>query len=812
MLIEEQISERRLRARKEKFQIQSPPGRAIFGDYQVFSAASKRKYRVALRGLGLFDNYCACPDFAANTLGTCKHIEAVLLHARGRFGKKIEQTRYRRTHTTIYLDYGETLSVKLALPARVSAELAALCEEFFDAKGFLRADQMARFASAIGRFRSLDEKVVIYSDALDWIERELESAEGLTFESQQMRLLDRAELPLDKLLKIPLYPFQMRGALFAACRGRTVLADDMGLGKTIQAIGAAELLAQRRGISRALVICPASVKHQWLAEIARFSNLTAAVIDGLPEKRKTLYASPAFFKIVNYELVLRDLDYVAGMAPDLIILDEAQRIRNWETATAKTIKLLRSRYALVLTGTPLENKLEELYSVVQFVDGRRLGPLFRFLHDHREVNEHGKLTGYRDLNQVRERLVPILLRRRRDEVLKDLPPRTDKIFRVPMAPEQATYHADQQLVVAALMRKFERQGWLSLIDQQRLLCAIQNMRMICNSTFLFDKETHVSPKMEELREIIRDLVIEEERKVVIFSEWERMTHLVGEMLGAMGIGFVSLHGAIPSRRRGKLLSQFRDDPKIRVFLSTDAGGVGINLQAASAVINIEPPWNPARLEQRIGRVHRMGQSKPVLAVILLTERSIEERVWETIRLKKALFSGLFDGTASEVSFGKLGRKPMMEALREMLPEEPPQPAPPHRQQRAPKKPDEIEDSEPLPPPEAALPDPTTQAVGRLLEAGLKFLESFAKPAEAPRGEQASLPVQSGPARGKLGGVQRRPQEPPTLAETIEDAVSEIVKEDPITRRPVLNIALPSSLTAERVSQALATVLSRIAVK
>ncbi len=406
MLIEEQISERRLRARRETFQIR-PQGRGIFGDYQVLSAASKRHYRVALRGLGLFDNYCACPDFAANTLGTCKHIEAVLLHARGRFGKKIERARYQRTHTTIYLDYGEALNVKIALPSRVSPELGALRDEFFDARGYLLAGRMAHFASALGRFRTLDEKVVIYTDALDWIERELESAEGLALESERVRLLDRGELPLDKLLKVPLYPFQLRGALFAACRARTILADDMGLGKTIQAIGAAELLAQRRGISRVLVICPASVKHQWLAEIARFSSRTGAVIDGPPEKRKALYGSPAFFKIVNYELVLRDLDYVAGMSPDLIILDEAQRIRNWETATAKTIKLLRSRYALVLTGTPLENKLEELYSVVQFVDGRRLGPLFRFLHDHREVDDHGKLIGYRDLDQVRARLAPM---------------------------------------------------------------------------------------------------------------------------------------------------------------------------------------------------------------------------------------------------------------------------------------------------------------------------------------------------------------------------------------------------------------------
>ncbi len=235
---------------------------------------------------------------------------------------------------------------------------------------------------------------------------------------------------------------------------------------------------------------------------------------------------------------------------------------------------------------------------------------------------------------MREKLAPILLRRRRDQVLKDLPPRTDKIFRVPMSPEQSDYYGDQQKIVAALVRKLERQGWLSPVDQQRMLCAIQNMRMICDSTFLFDKETKVSPKLDELNEILRELVVEEKRKVVIFSEWEKMNFQVGELLDKMKITYISLHGGVPARRRGQLIARFRDQPDLKVFLSTDAGGVGINLQAASAVINIEPPWNPARLEQRIARVHRMGQSRPVLAVHLLTENSIEERVWETIRAQK----------------------------------------------------------------------------------------------------------------------------------------------------------------------------------
>ena len=184
-----------------------------------------------------------------------------------------------------------------------------------------------------------------------------------------------------------------------------------------------------------LVIAPASVKYQWKTEIEKFTGLPAQIIDGLLPRRQALYAAPAFFNLTSYELVLKDVAYMHEMRPDLIILDEAQRIRNWSTATARTIKQLKSRYAFVLTGTPLENKLEELFSVVEFVDGRRLGPAFRFLDEHRMEDEKGHLLGYRGLDRIHEQLTPILLRRTRQEVLKQLPERTDQVFRVALTEE-----------------------------------------------------------------------------------------------------------------------------------------------------------------------------------------------------------------------------------------------------------------------------------------------------------------------------------------------------------------------------------------
>jgi superfamily II DNA or RNA helicase len=818
MLVEEQISARQQRARTAiESVLAEPPGKA-YGDYEVKSA-SGRKYRVAMRGPSLFENFCSCPDFAVNTLGTCKHIEALLVRLRQRYGRAFPQQRYQRTRASLSLHYGETLGVRLRLPADSSSALQEVAAQYFDSEGLLRAEHFRQFERVLEKLRAADETTVVYSDVLDFLDRENELASGLEEERRHLAELDKGSHPLEALLKVPLFPYQIRGALFAACRGRVILADDMGLGKTIQAIAAAELLRRSRGIERVLVIAPASVKYQWKTEIEKFCELSAQVIDGQVPQRKKLYANPAFFNLASYELVRKDLEDLHNLRPDLIILDEAQRIRNWATVTARTIKQLKSRYAFVLTGTPLENKLEELYSVVEFVDGRRLGPAFRFLKEHRMEDDKGKLLGYRGLDQIHRQLEPILLRRTRKEVLPELPERTDQIFRVPMTPEQAGPYWEQNEILAKLMSKWKRQRWLSEIDLRRITCCIQNMRMLCNSTFLFDKETNFSPKLVEFREIIRELAVEEKRKVVVFSEYERMTFLASQELSKQRILWVSLHGSVPGRKRGDLIARFRNDPDCRIFLSTDAGGVGLNLQAASAVVNFEPPWNPARLEQRIGRVHRLGQAQPVQVIHLLTEGSIEERVWETLRLKKALFSGLFDSTTDEVSFEKLGRKSMMQVVKDVFCDQESRPTPvtPREAPEATRGEEEAAPSQTTEPLPVSIPAPsvelvaqaagaasepntqaggpstdsssppvlldTAQAAAKFLEAGLNFLESIAQ---------------------SRAGVAR----PTVRLEPIERAVSSLFRTDSKTQRPTLAIPLPETFSPERVAGVISGLISK----
>ena len=353
-----------------------------------------------------------------------------------------------------------------------------------------------------------------------------------------------------------------------------------------------------------------------------------------------MYANDLLLRTVcNYEQVLRDIMSIEKISWDMIILDEGQRIKNWEAKTSNVVKSLRSRFALVLSGTPLENRLDDLYSVVQFVDDRRLGPGFRFFNKHRVVDEKGKVLGYKNLADLRTALAPILLRRTRDSVRLELPPRTMEFIRIAPSQEQRDLHAAHMQVVASITRK----KFITEMDLLRLQKALLMCRMSADGTFLVTKEEpSYSTKLEELDNLIERLFEEEGRKVIIFSEWTTMLSMIEPLLTKRGLGYVRLDGSVAQKKRPELVHTFQNDPDCKLFLTTNAGSTGLNLQAANTVINVDLPWNPAVLEQRIARAHRMGQKQPVQVYILVTEESIEENLLGTIAAKKDLALAALD--------------------------------------------------------------------------------------------------------------------------------------------------------------------------
>ncbi len=633
-LLAQALAERRERAGAEKMRVTSANPKEIWTDYTVTSAASGKSYRVALRGWERGQSYCSCPDFRTNTLGTCKHILHALEKVRRRFPAAQRRQPYEPRDFFVYLAYGEELELRLGLPAGLDRETAAIVRP-------LRERPITDLPGLLTRIQELERRglpVTVYPDAEEYIRYRL-TAERMKARTAEIRR-DPAAHPLrTTLLKAELLPYQLDGIAFAAGTGRAVLADDMGLGKTIQGIGLAELLAREAGIGRVLVVCPASVKSQWRSEIRRFSDRSSQIVLGSAEERTRQYDSGCFFTICNYEQVLRDILTIERVAWDLIILDEGQRIKNWATRTSRTIKSLRSPFALVLTGTPIENRLDDLYSIVEFIDARRLGPAFRFFNRHRITDEKGRVLGYRDLDVLRETLRPVLLRRTRASVNRDLPPRMTEIVRIPPTDEQLAIDATQMQIVGTVLRK----SYFTEMDLLRLQKALLIARMNADSTFLVNKQPPgYSTKLERLGELFEELAGEEGRKVVLFSEWTTMLGLIEPQLDRLGLSYVRLDGSVPQKKRQQLVHHFQSDNGCSLFLTTNAGATGLNLQAADTVLNVDLPWNPAVLEQRISRAHRMGQKGPVQVFILITERTIEEKLLATLSAKHELAQAALD--------------------------------------------------------------------------------------------------------------------------------------------------------------------------
>lgn len=335
------------------------------------------------------------------------------------------------------------------------------------------------------------------------------------------------------------------------------------------------------------------------------------------------------------------------------------------------IKALKSPFALVLSGTPLENRLEELFSVVEFIDDRRLGPAFRFYNRYRVVDEKGKLLGYKNLDELRNKLKPVLLRRTRKTVMKELPARTSEIMRIPPTEEQLELHNGHKKIVQAIITK----RYLTEMDILRLQKALLMCRMSANSTFLVDKQPPgYSSKLDELDILLDQLGSEEDRKIVLFSEWTTMLNLIEPLLTKRNMSYVRLDGSVPQKKRQGLVHQFQKDPDCKLFITTNAGATGLNLQAANTVINVDLPWNPAILEQRIARAHRMGQKRPVQVYILVTEETLEENLLSTLSAKNELALSVLDpdaeASAVDLSTGIDELKRRMEVLLGAKPEAP----------------------------------------------------------------------------------------------------------------------------------------------
>jgi len=668
-LEEWQVALRKQFVETRSFGIENLGRDAVFSDYRVINPENGNSYKVALRDNHHSMNFCSCMDFKTNRLGTCKHIEAVIrmIETKPRL-KKLYLREHKPEYTSVYLSYKGDRKVMLRIGEAKKSEFGELGRAYFTTKFELKEGAIPQFEKFLLEAGKTDPSFRCYPDAMEYILKIRDQRKRTALISKNwLPYLDNGKF--DSLLKTKLFKYQKQGVCFAVTAGRTLIADDMGLGKTIQAIAAAELMKREMNLGSVLVCCPTSLKYQWKTEIEKFTDNTVKIIEGNALFRKEQYQGDEFYKIVSYHALVNDLQQISDYAPDLIILDEAQRIKNFKTKVARSVKKINSPYAIVLTGTPLENKLEELYSIIQFVDPFMLGPFYRFLAEHQITDDGGKVTGYKGLNQIGEVLSGIMIRRKKKEVLDQLPERLDKLLLMTVTPEQARLHEEFANSASRICAKWRKLGFLSEQDRQRLLILLNQMRMVCDSTYLIDQKSRDDTKVEEVLNIITEVINEGSEKLVIFSQWERMTRLVARELEARSIGFEYLHGGVPSGERGKLFENFTHKADSRVFLSTDAGGVGLNLQAGSVIINLDIPWNPAVLEQRIARVHRLGQKRNVTVINMVSAGTIEHRMLDVLKFKSSMASGVLDGGEDAIFMGESRFKKFMMTVDELVKDE-----------------------------------------------------------------------------------------------------------------------------------------------
>ncbi len=439
-----------------------------------------------------------------------------------------------------------------------------------------------------------------------------------------------------------LRPYQRTGLDFLAWTGQAglgaVLADDMGLGKTVQALAwlLHMKLADPDG-GPALVVCPASVMHNWRDEAARFSPSLRVLVLASGEERHVLRREVPDYDLVitNYALLRRDRAHWREIPLRAAILDEAQNIKNPDAAVTRSALELQAKHRVVLTGTPLENRALDLWSLVQFVQPGFLGPRRRFVERH---DKHDAPPWTRRL--LAARLRPLLLRRLKQQVATDLPPRIEESRECELTPGQRKLYVSELLRGRALMASIADDEGLRR-NRFEVLALLTRLRQICCHPALAGGRAELgSGKFDELFAVLEPL-LEEGHKVLVFSQFVQCLELIDGAMEQRGIKRHMLTGA--TTKRDRVVAGFEKDPEPCVFLiSLKAGGTGLNLAAASYVVLFDPWWNPAVEAQAIDRAHRIGQTRTVIAYRLIAQGTVEEKIWELQQKKGALAKGILE--------------------------------------------------------------------------------------------------------------------------------------------------------------------------
>ncbi len=462
------------------------------------------------------------------------------------------------------------------------------------------------------------------------------------------------EIQLQMLGKIPYESFEIPTSIQASLRNYQVdgirwldrlrcmhlngiLADEMGLGKTLQAI---TTLTQFRNTGQkfhSIVVCPTSLVYNWKEEFNKFNpEFKVLPVDGNPTQRKKLLDEIDQYDVIitSYTLLQKDIEFYKTIAFGYAILDEAQHIKNRTTRNAQSVKMIQAAHRLILTGTPIENSLDELWSLFDFLMPGLLSSYDRFVEKY--IRQSNTTPVGKNLDNLRQKLAPFILRRMKQDVLSDLPPLSEIVYHCHLSEvQQQLYRSYAASAREELSQLVKKEGFDRV--QIHVLATLTRLKQICCHPAIFAKdraETGDSSKYDMLLELLQTL-IEGKHKTVIFSQYTRMLSIMREDLQRQGIRFEYLDGS--SKNRLSIVKKFNEDQNIPIFLvSLKAGGSGLNLVGADTVVLYDMWWNPAIEDQAVRRAHRYGQKKSVSSYKLVTLNTIEEKILELHKRKRTL--------------------------------------------------------------------------------------------------------------------------------------------------------------------------------
>lgn len=614
-MIKRVVEERKEKALKARYTIQYAEN--IFGEH-ILTNERGVKYRLTFRDIERKHGYCSCPDYKTNKLGTCKHLIfafETFINEHGMPGD--DQPKY--PFIEVFLNPFRDYKISWFYPEKIVGEVAELFYRYFGNRKYIEDDEAENL---VGFFNNLDrhKQILVRPEVYEKVEK--------ISELNTLNRIKAKHKPDFSSLRTELLPFQKEGVEFATFKKGAIIADEIGLGKTLQAIATAIKKKEILGFTKTLVICPATHKNQWKNEAETFTGEDAVLVEGTPEERRKKYSGgTAFFRIVSYETVIRDRDIIPQFDFDFLILDEAQRIKNYASRTYTTIKAIPRKHALVLTGTPIETELIELYSIVLFVDPELLSPLWEFSYQHCYFDSQNRNTivGYYNLGELKEKLTGVLLRRERQEVIRQLP----NISQITNPVKLSAYQKKLHMQYAREILDIYSKKIISSFDMQKSLQLLRQMRMVCNSTFLVDDATNISPKLDELKHILsyKLHIRKNPRKVIIFTEWEKMVNIIARNLRLNKIKFLEITGKLTQEQQKEIFRQFELDDTPKILLCTEEVAGEINLGFADTVINMEVPRSSRAKNLRLGSIDVLGKRPGNLTIInLVAENSIEEKI------------------------------------------------------------------------------------------------------------------------------------------------------------------------------------------